>query len=142
MTLFSIVISDVKVNWLTLAFPDKLEKDFIDDYLEKSIIHTRVALLLAIFFYGIFGVLDAWLVPDDKYSFWYIRFAVFIPFTTLITLLSFSSKFKKIYSTCKLFCCPDGWHRYYMDDYDSAVASQLFLLCRPYPRSIFRLYLF
>ena len=94
MALFSIVISDVKVNWLTLAFPDKLEKDFIDDYLEKSIVHTRVALLLAIFFYGIFGVLDAWLVPDDKHSFWFIRFAVFIPFTTLITLLSFSSKFK------------------------------------------------
>ena len=94
MALFSIRISDVEVNWLTLAFPDKLEKEFINDYLDKSLIHTRVALLLAIFFYGIFGVLDAWLVPNDKYSFWFIRFAVFIPFTALIAFLSLSNKFK------------------------------------------------
>ena len=95
MTFFSIVISDVEVNWLSLAFPDKLEKDFLKDYLDKSLIHTRVALLLAIFFYGIFGILDAWLVPEEKLSLWFIRFAVFIPYTILVALFSFSKNFKK-----------------------------------------------
>ncbi|MGV7225061.1 MAG: hypothetical protein ACQ9MH_26545 [Nitrospinales bacterium] len=79
MTLFSIVISDVEVNWLSLTFPGKLEKDFLRDYLDKSLTHTRVALLLAIFFYGIFGILDSWLVPEEKFSFWFIRYAIFIP---------------------------------------------------------------
>ena len=86
MALFSIVISDIKVNWLTLAFPENLEKDFIQDYRNKSLVHTRVVLLLAIFLYGIFGILDAWLVPEEKLSFWFIRFGVFIPYTAVILL--------------------------------------------------------
>jgi len=93
--LFPIVISDVKVSWISLAFPDELEKDFLKDYLDKSLIHTRVALLLAIFFYGIFGFLDAWLVPEEKLSLWFIRYVVFIPYTALIVLFSFSKDFKK-----------------------------------------------
>ncbi len=95
MALLSIVISDVEINWFSLAFPDKLEKDFLKDYMSKSLIHSRVALLLAIFFYGIFGILDAWLVPEEKLSLWFIRFVIFIPYTALIALLSFSKIFKK-----------------------------------------------
>lgn len=95
MALFSMVISDVKVNWLTLSFPDPLEKDFLQDYTNKSVIHTRVALLLAIFFYGIFGILDAWLVPENRFNFWYIRFAVFTPYAVSILLLSFSKRFNQ-----------------------------------------------
>ena len=94
MALFSIVINDIKVSWFSLAFPVKLEKDFLQDYLNKSLIHTRVALLLAIFFYGIFGFLDAWLVPEEKLSLWFIRYVVFIPYTALIALFSFSKNFK------------------------------------------------
>ena len=94
MALFSIVINDIKLSWFSLAFPVKLEKDFLQDYLNKSLIHTRVALLLAIFFYGIFGFLDAWLVPEEKLSLWFIRYVVFIPYTALIALFSFSKNFK------------------------------------------------
>jgi len=94
MALFSIVINDIKVSWFSLAFPVKLEKDFLQDYLNKSLIHTRVALLLAIFFYGIFGFLDAWLVPEKMLSLWFIRYVVFIPYTALIALFSFSKNFK------------------------------------------------
>lgn len=89
------VISDVQVNWLSLSFPDELEKDFAEDYSNKSLIHTRVAILLAMFFYGIFGVLDAWLVPEEKLSFWFIRFAIFFPYTTLLMLFSLSRHYKK-----------------------------------------------
>jgi len=95
MALLPIVISDVEISWFSLAFPDKLEKDFLKDYMSKSLIHNRVALLLAIFFYGIFGILDAWLVPEEKFSLWFIRFVIFIPYTALIALLSFSKIFKK-----------------------------------------------
>jgi len=94
MALFSIVINDIKLSWFSLAFPVKLEKDFLQDYLNKSLIHTRVALLLAIFFYGIFGFLDAWLVPEKMLSLWFIRYVVFIPYTALIALFSFSKNFK------------------------------------------------
>lgn len=95
MALFPIVISDVKLNWVSLAFPENLENDFLKDYLDKSLIHTRVALMLAIFFYGIFGILDAWLVPEEKLVLWFIRFVIFIPYTVLVVIFSFSKKFKK-----------------------------------------------
>ena len=95
MTLFSININDVEVKWYSLSFPDPLETDFLKDYSNKSLFHTRVALLLAIFFYGIFGILDAWLAPEEKFSLWFIRFVVFIPYTALVGLLSFTKNFKK-----------------------------------------------
>ncbi|MBT8328771.1 MAG: hypothetical protein KJN87_03630, partial [Desulfofustis sp.] len=88
-------INDVEVNWYSLSFPGQLETDFLKDYSEKSLIHTRVALLMAIFFYGIFGILDAWLAPEEKLSLWFIRYVVFIPYTALVGLISFTKNFKK-----------------------------------------------
>ncbi len=89
------VISDVKVNWLTLSFPEKLEKEYAVDYSNKALKHTRVAIVLAIFFYSIFGLLDAWLVPEYKHSFWFVRFVVVIPYAALILLSSLSSYYYK-----------------------------------------------
>ncbi len=87
-------INDVSVKWHSLSFPDQLETEFLKDYANKSLIHTRFALLMAIFFYGIFGILDAWLAPEEKLSLWFIRFVVFIPYTVLIGLFSFTKNFK------------------------------------------------
>ena len=89
------MLGKMNLNLFTLAFPRDLEKHFIEDYYEKSKKHARVALILAIFFYGIFGVLDAWLIPDQKQSLWLIRYFIFLPFTSLILLLSFTEYFKK-----------------------------------------------
>ena len=85
----------MNINFFTLAFPGDLEKHFIEDYFEKSKKHVRIALILAIFFYGIFGVLDAWLVPDQKQSLWLIRYLIFLPFTSIILLLSFNKYFSR-----------------------------------------------
>ena len=85
----------MNLNLFTLAFPGDLEKDFVEDYFGKSKKHVRIALILAIFFYGIFGVLDAWLVPAQKQSLWLIRYLIFLPFTGFILLLSFNKYFSK-----------------------------------------------
>lgn len=85
----------MNLNLFTLAFPGDLEKHFIKDYFDKSIKHGRIALFLAIFFYGIFGILDAWLIPAQKQSLWIIRYLIFLPFTSIILLLSFTEQFKK-----------------------------------------------
>lgn len=89
------LLGKMNLNLFTLAFPGDLEKHFIKDYFEKSKKHARIALLLAIFFYGIFGVLDAWLIPEQKQTLWLIRYLIFLPFTSLILLLSFTKHFKK-----------------------------------------------
>ncbi len=88
--------SKVKVNVLTLSFPEELEAEFLHDYFLKSIKHVRLAILLAVFFYSIFGFLDAWLVPLEKENLWFIRFALFLPFSLLILFFSFSRFFEKL----------------------------------------------
>ena len=55
----------------------------------------RIAILIAVFFYGFFGLLDAYLVPDKKLVFWFIRFAVVCPFALAVFLFTYSKKYKK-----------------------------------------------
>ncbi len=94
-TYFSSLPDDLKINPFTLSFSGDLEKAYRDDYFAKSLGHVRIACLIAIFFYGAFGVLDAFLVPDVKYQLWFIRYALFIPFALAVFLFSFSRHFKQ-----------------------------------------------
>jgi PAS domain S-box-containing protein len=88
--------SKFKINWLTLSFQDDLEKAFKEDYSNNALRQVRIALALAVFFYGIFGILDAWLVPDVKHKLWFIRYAIVCPYIFLIFILSlFTRPFKK-----------------------------------------------
>ena len=91
---------EIKVNLITLSFPREVEEAFLEDYFKKSLRHVRIALLLAIFFYGIFGFLDAWIAPDVKEKLWFIRYVVFVPFTLAVFLFSFSSHFKHFMQLC------------------------------------------
>ncbi|MDY7031946.1 MAG: hypothetical protein SVY10_08555, partial [Thermodesulfobacteriota bacterium] len=88
-------LDEIKLNLLTLSFQGDIEKTYLQDHFRKTIKHVRTALLLAIFFYGIFGILDAWLVPVVKEILWFIRYVVFIPFVFAIFLFSFTPHFKK-----------------------------------------------
>ncbi len=90
---------EFKMNVLTLSFQEKLEGAFQQEYSQKSLRHVQVALLLAIFFYGIFGILDAWIAPAVKYKLWFIRYALFCPYVLSILVFSFSKRFIK-YMQC------------------------------------------
>jgi PAS domain S-box-containing protein len=86
---------EIKPNLFTLSFPPDLEQEFLQDYFKKSLKHIRTAMLLAIFFYGFFGILDAFIVPEVKQKIWIIRYAGFVPFVFSIFFFSFSRYFKK-----------------------------------------------
>jgi signal transduction histidine kinase len=88
-------VDNFRLNWLTLSFPGDLEKVFQDSYFKNSLRQVRIAFLVAIFFYSIFGVLDAWLVPEAKHKLWFIRFAILDPYVLAVYLFSFSRHFKK-----------------------------------------------
>jgi len=91
----SIQLEDFRINLFTLSFPDALEDDFLADYFKKSLKHVRIALILAIFFYSIFGLLDAWLAPEAKKSFWLIRYVIFVPFVAAVFCFSFHKIFQR-----------------------------------------------
>jgi signal transduction histidine kinase/ActR/RegA family two-component response regulator len=65
-----------------------LEDTFQREYLEKSLKHIRVALILAVILYAAFGVLDAILIPGKKHLTWMIRYAFVCPAMLLVLLLS------------------------------------------------------
>ncbi len=91
-------LSPMQLRRLTLSFTNEselLEEDFLDEYYHKFIHQVRIALLLAIVFYALFGILDSRLMPEMRNQLWFIRYVVFCPITMLILLFSFTKPYKK-----------------------------------------------
>ncbi len=88
-------ISGIKFNLFTLSFDRETETLFLNRYFNKSLIQVRIALIIAVFFYGVFGGLDVVLAPAYKTSFWFIRYAIVVPYFALLIPFSYSKHFKK-----------------------------------------------
>ncbi len=92
-------------NSYTLVFSGKwahLEPEFIRFHFRDSLIRIRIALLICIFFYAIFGILDALLAPEKKEIFWLIRYGMFCPAAAGVIWFSFKPSFEK-YAQISLF---------------------------------------
>ena len=89
---------DWKLNRLTLTFNGeirKYEKDFRNDYFSRSLNPFRFSLVLATFFFGIFALLDAMLLPELRNLFWFIRFGIITPVLVSVFIFSFTTTFKR-----------------------------------------------
>jgi PAS domain S-box-containing protein len=95
MKIFSTDSPKYECNPCTISFSKDLEKEYLNSSYNNSLRHVRIGLLLAIFFYGLFGILDHWIVPEVKKELWIIRYVIFCPFVLVIYLFSFSQYFKK-----------------------------------------------
>ncbi len=80
---------------LRLRFPEDLENDFLDDYFQKSLLPLRSAILFGAVLYGLFGILDAWFIPEVKVKAWLIRYAVVCPASLGVFSYTFFPSFKK-----------------------------------------------
>lgn len=76
-------------------FPEGLEETYYDDFFNISLPVVRVAILLGITLYALFGILDIWVTPIHKQIIWLIRYAFVCPFLIIVLVLSFFSFFKK-----------------------------------------------
>ncbi|NOQ46114.1 MAG: response regulator [Desulfobulbaceae bacterium] len=89
----------MQLHPLTLAFRNdhrKLEKQFLDDYFITALPIIRISAILTFFFYSLFGILDAYLAPTSKETFWLIRYGIFCPFVVCFLIFTFSPYFKKV----------------------------------------------
>ena len=86
---------EMNLDPITLAFPGDLEASFLEDYYNKSLKLVRISLLAGIFLYGLFGILDASLLPEYKKRLLVMRFAIVVPYLAGVILFSYSSYFKK-----------------------------------------------
>ncbi len=83
------------VKWLNLKFEASLEAQFRDDYFDRSLIIMRISLILGLILYSSFAILDILIVPETKYSIWFIRFLIVVPSLIGAYSLSYTSFFKK-----------------------------------------------
>ncbi len=79
-----------------LRFDPDLERQFVDDYYEKSIFTVRIALVLGVVLYSVFGILDFLITPSSLKYVWLIRFAIVDPCLAIVFVLTFFTFFKKI----------------------------------------------
>ena len=91
-------LREMKLNLLTLSFShdfSDLENVFLEDYHRKFRKHFRYSVTFGILFYGLFGLLDAQLLPDRKTELWLIRYGIVCPSLICFLFLSFLPVFKK-----------------------------------------------
>ncbi|MFP4562821.1 MAG: putative bifunctional diguanylate cyclase/phosphodiesterase [Spirochaetia bacterium] len=88
---------DIPVHRFTLAFPGKIEKDFQESHKSATLPQSRSALLLAFFFYGLFGILDYLLFPGSHVLLWINRFGGVLPAIAITFGLTYTRLFNRFY---------------------------------------------
>ena len=96
----------MKLNRLTLRFSGEsshLEEPFLEDYYRSSIPHIRTMMVLGGILYAIFGILDAFFMPEQMFFVWIIRLMIAGPGLVCILLMSFTDALKKRLQTMLAF---------------------------------------
>ncbi|GAC1341075.1 MAG: hypothetical protein NVSMB29_10940 [Candidatus Dormibacteria bacterium] len=78
-----------------LRFSADLEPRFAEYYVEHRLIFARLAIVLSIVLYAVFGVLDLLIVPDVARWIWLIRYAIFCPIAVVVLGLTFTRWFPR-----------------------------------------------
>lgn len=79
----------------TLRFPDDIERQFRTDYYRSTRSSSRIALVLGLFLYSLFGILDLYAVPISKDIVWVIRYLIVAPVTVLVLITSYLDLFQR-----------------------------------------------
>jgi two-component system cell cycle sensor histidine kinase/response regulator CckA len=96
----------VSLNPITLSFSGNhkaLEKPFREAYFSNSLDHVRRCKLYAILFFGIFGLLDVYVFPDQLGRLLFIRFAVVCPIFLTGLLFSYSHVYWRVWQPMNAF---------------------------------------
>ena len=78
-----------------LRFPDDIETEFREDYQVNTISTTRLALVLGLILYSLFGILDIYAIPISKHFVWIIRYGIVAPIIVLTLIASYIDAFQK-----------------------------------------------
>jgi class 3 adenylate cyclase len=79
-----------------LRFPDEvIETRFQEDYHANTVSTTRLALVLGLILYSLFGILDVYAIPVSKDVVWIIRYGIVAPVIVAALLATFASSLQK-----------------------------------------------
>src|ERR1041385_8844757 len=74
-----------------LRFPAELESQFRKDYQANTVSTTRLALVLGLILYSLFGILDVYAIPISKDIVWIIRYGIVAPVILSALVASYSA---------------------------------------------------
>lgn len=100
-TELSIYIASVKpaLHPLTLSFygdDQPLEEDFLTYYNQNALPQVRLSILVGIFVFAFFGLLDMALIPTDKQAIWVIRYGIVCPVALSVYLLTYTRYYQRL----------------------------------------------
>jgi adenylate cyclase len=79
-----------------LRFPDEvIETQFRKDYHVNTISTTRLALVLGLILYSLFGILDIYAIPFSKDMVWIIRYGIVAPVVVAALVASYVNSLQK-----------------------------------------------
>ena len=78
-----------------LRFPEDIEEQFREDYHINTVSTTRLALVLGLVLFSLFGILDVYAVPISRNIVWFIRYAIVAPAIILALAASYLKIFQK-----------------------------------------------
>ena len=79
-----------------LRFPDEvIETQFRREYLANTISTTRLALVLGLILYSLFGILDIYAIPFSKDIVWIIRYGIIAPVVIAALVASYNTSLQK-----------------------------------------------
>ena len=85
-----------------LRFPDEIEAQFRKDYQTNTIGTTRLALVLGLILYSLFGILDVYAIPISKDIVWIIRYGIVAP----VMIMAFTASYvKPLQKHTQIFLC-------------------------------------
>jgi class 3 adenylate cyclase len=74
-----------------LRFPSEVEAQFREDYHANTVSTTRLALVLGLILYSLFGILDVYAIPISKDIVWIIRYGIVAPVILFALVASYSA---------------------------------------------------
>ena len=85
-----------------LRFPGEIEKQFREEYHANTVPTTRLALVLGLILFSLFGILDIYAVPISRNIVWFIRYVIVAPFIIFALIMTYTVPFQKY---TQLFMC-------------------------------------
>jgi Adenylate cyclase, family 3 (some proteins contain HAMP domain) len=78
-----------------LRFPVEIEEQFREDYHANTVSTTRLALVLGLILYSLFGILDIYAIPISKDIVWIIRYGIVAPVILITLVASYGAIFQR-----------------------------------------------
>lgn len=78
-----------------LRFPTDIEKQFRAEYHANTLSTTRIALILGLILFSLFGILDVYAVPISKNIVWIIRYVIVAPVVIVALIASYRKQHQK-----------------------------------------------